>query len=353
MVAEERRVATVFGGSGFIGRYIVKRLAQRGFIVRVGVRDPDRANFLKPMGALGQIVPMAASVREEAAVSALVAGAQVVINCVGILYETGSQTFQALHAEAPGRIGRAAAAAGAKHVVHVSAIGADAASPSVYARTKAEGEAALRAVFPEAVVLRPSIVFGPEDNFFNQFAALAQVLPALPLFGGGTTRFQPVYVGDVADAAMAALDRAEAAGKTYELGGPRVYSFREILEFILRTTGRRRFLLPVPYCGGGAAGASVRTPAQAAADARPAPSSAARQRGLARRTDSRRSRHHTEGGGGDRAHLSCALSPRGAAGAGAGMKGPKRTDRLCVGSPASTECVRTWARPCHEGPKRT
>ncbi|MCS6854892.1 MAG: complex I NDUFA9 subunit family protein [Elioraea sp.] len=250
MVAEERRVATVFGGSGFIGRYIVKRLAQRGFIVRVGVRDPDRANFLKPMGALGQIVPMATSVREEAAVSALVAGAQVVINCVGILYETGSQTFQALHAEAPGRIGRAAAAAGAKYVVHVSAIGADAASPSVYARTKAEGEAALRAVFPEAVVLRPSIVFGPEDNFFNQFAALAQVLPALPLFGGGTTRFQPVYVGDVADAAMAALDRAEAAGKTYELGGPRVYSFREILEFILRTTGRRRFLLPVPYAVG-------------------------------------------------------------------------------------------------------
>lgn len=250
MVAEERKVATVFGGSGFVGRYIVKRLAQRGYIVRVGVRDPDRANFLKPMGNLGQIVPMAASVRDDASVAALVAGAEVVVNCVGILYETGSQTFQALHAEAPGRIGRAAAAAGARHVVHVSAIGADAASPSAYARTKAEGEAALRAAFPQAVVLRPSIVFGPEDDFFNQFAALAQVLPALPLFGGGTTRFQPVYVGDVADAAMAALDRAEAAGNTYELGGPRIYTFREILEFILRTTGRKRFLISIPYSVG-------------------------------------------------------------------------------------------------------
>ncbi|WP_114376856.1 complex I NDUFA9 subunit family protein [Elioraea thermophila] len=250
MVAEERKVATVFGGSGFVGRYIVKRLAQRGYIVRVGVRDPDRANFLKPMGNLGQIVPMAASVRDAAAVAALVAGAEVVVNCVGILYETGSQTFRALHAEAPGRIGRAAATAGAKHVVHVSAIGADPASPSVYARTKAEGEAALRAAYPAAVVLRPSIVFGPEDDFFNQFAALAQVLPALPLFGGGTTRFQPVYVGDVAEAAMAALDRAEAAGNTYELGGPRIYTFREILEFILRTTGRKRFLISIPYSVG-------------------------------------------------------------------------------------------------------
>ena len=247
MVADARKVAIVFGGSGFVGRYIVKRLAQRGYVVRVGVRDPDRATFLKPMGNLGQIVPMAASVRDDASVAALVAGAEVVVNCVGILYETGSQTFQALHAEAPGRIGRAAAAAGVRHVVHVSAIGADATSPSVYARTKAEGEAALRAAFPAAVVLRPSIVFGPEDNFFNQFAALAQVLPALPIFGGGSTRFQPVYVGDVADAAMAALDRAEAAGKTYELGGPKIYTFREILEFILRTTGRKRFLVSIPY----------------------------------------------------------------------------------------------------------
>ncbi len=250
MVADQRKVAMVFGGSGFVGRYMVKRLAQRGYVVRVGVRDPDRATFLKPMGNLGQIVPMAASVRDDASVAALVAGAEVVVNCVGILYETGSQTFQALHAEAPGRIGRAAAAAGVRHVVHVSAIGADAASPSVYARTKAEGEAALRAAFPAAVVLRPSIVFGPEDNFFNQFAALAQVLPALPVFGGGRTRFQPVYVGDVADAAMAALDRAEAAGKTYELGGPKIYTFREILEFILRTTGRKRFLVSIPYSVG-------------------------------------------------------------------------------------------------------
>jgi len=250
MALEERKVAAVFGGSGFVGRYIVKRLAGRGYIVRVGVRDPERANVLKPMGALGQIVPIATNVRDEASVSALVAGAEVVVNCVGILYETGSQTFQALHAEAPGRIGRAAAAAGTARVVHISAIGADPASPSLYARTKAEGEAALHAAFPKAVVLRPSIVFGPEDDFFNQFAALARILPALPLFGGGGTRFQPVYVGDVADAAMAALDRTDAAGRTYELGGPKIYTFREILEFILKTTGRRRLLLSIPYAVG-------------------------------------------------------------------------------------------------------
>ncbi len=250
MQADERKVATVFGGSGFIGRYIVKRLAERGYRVRVAVRDPEGALFLKPMGALGQIVPMAASVRDEASVAAMVDGAEVVVNSVGILYETGAQRFQALHAEAPGRIGRAAAAAGVRAVVHLSAIGADPASPSVYARTKGEGEAAVRQAFPKVTILRPSIVFGPEDGFFNRFAALAQFLPALPLYGGGTTRFQPVYVGDVADAAMAAIERPEPAGRTYELGGPRIYTFRELLTYILETTGRKRLLLSIPFSVG-------------------------------------------------------------------------------------------------------
>lgn len=250
MQAGGRKVATVFGGSGFIGRYVVKRLAERGHIVRVAVRDPEAALFLKPMGAPGQIVPVGVSVTDDAGVAAVVSGAEIVVNLVGILHETRKATFKAIQGEAPGRIGRAAAAAGARAVVQLSAIGADAASPSAYARTKAEGEQAVREAFPEATVLRPSIVFGPEDGFFNRFAALAQFVPALPLYGGGETKFQPVYVGDVADAVMAALDRADAAGRTYELGGPRVYSFRDLLQYILTVTGRRRLLLPLPWSVG-------------------------------------------------------------------------------------------------------
>jgi NADH dehydrogenase len=250
MQAGGRKVATVFGGSGFIGRYVVKRLAERGHVVRVAVRDPEAALFLKPMGVPGQIVPVGVSVTDDAGVAAVVSGAEVVVNLVGILHETRTATFKAIQGEAPGRIGRAAAAAGARAVVHLSAIGADPASPSAYARSKAEGEEAVRAAFPGATILRPSIVFGPEDGFFNRFAALAQFLPALPLYGGGETRFQPVHVGDVADAVMAALDRPEAAGRTYELGGPRVYRFRELLAYILEVTGRRRLLLPLPWSVG-------------------------------------------------------------------------------------------------------
>jgi NADH dehydrogenase len=250
MQAGGRKVATVFGGSGFIGRYVVKRLAERDYIVRVAVRDPEAALFLKPMGVPGQIVPVGVSVTDDAGVAAAAAGAEVVVNLVGILHETRKATFTAIQAQAPGRIGRAAAAAGVRAVVHLSAIGADPASPSAYARTKAEGELALREAFPAATVLRPSIVFGPEDGFFNRFAALAQFIPALPLYGGGQTKFQPVYVGDVADAVMAALSRADAAGRTYELGGPRVYTFRELLAYILRVTGRRRLLLPLPWSVG-------------------------------------------------------------------------------------------------------
>lgn len=250
MQAGGRKVATVFGGSGFIGRYVVKRLAERDYIVRVAVRDAEAALFLKPMGVPGQIVPVGVSVTDEAGVAAVVSGAEVVINLVGILHETRKTTFKAIQGEAPGRIGRAAAASGARAVVQISAIGADPASPSAYARTKAEGEQAAREAFPAATVLRPSIVFGPEDGFFNRFAALAQFVPALPLYGGGETKFQPVYVGDVADAVMAALDRTDAAGRTYELGGPRVYSFRDLLQYILTVTGRRRLLLPLPWSVG-------------------------------------------------------------------------------------------------------
>jgi NADH dehydrogenase len=250
MQADGRKVATVFGGSGFIGRYVVKRLAERDYIVRVAVRDPEAALFLKPMGVPGQIVPLGVSVTDDAGVAAAVAGAEVVVNLVGILHETRKATFKAVQGEAPGRIGRAAAASGARAVVQLSAIGADPASPSAYARSKAEGEQAVRAAFPAATVLRPSIVFGPEDAFFNRFAALARFVPALPLYGGGETKFQPVHVGDVADAVMAALDRPEAAGRTYELGGPRVYSFRELLAYILTVTGRSRLLMPLPWSVG-------------------------------------------------------------------------------------------------------
>jgi NADH dehydrogenase len=169
---------------------------------------------------------------------------------VGILFESGASKFSAVQAEAPGTIAKAASAAGAGRLVHLSAIGADAASPSVYARTKAAGEAAVAAAFADAAILRPSIVFGPEDGFFNRFGALARVLPALPVYGGGTTRFQPVYVGDVADAVMAALDREEAKGRTYELGGPRIYTFRALMDYVIAETGRRRLVLDLPYSVG-------------------------------------------------------------------------------------------------------
>lgn len=237
---------TVFGASGFVGRHLVKRLAADGVRIVAAVRDPEAAAFLKPMGDVGQIVPVACDVRDEALVARALAGSDAAVNLVGILYESGRNRFDAIHGEAPGIIARTAAAAGLRGLVHVSAIGADEGSDSAYARSKAAGEAALRAAFPDAVILRPSIVFGPEDDFFNRFAALARLTPFLPLFGGGRTRFQPVYVCDVAEAAARALVRADARGRTYELGGPRVATFRELMEEILKVTGRRRDLLSLP-----------------------------------------------------------------------------------------------------------
>ncbi len=239
-----RNVATVFGGSGFIGRYVVKRLAYKGFVVRVAVRDPEAALFLKTAGAVGQIVPLFASVENEGTVHRAVEGAGVVVNLAGILAEGRKGDFQRVHAEGAGRVARLAAAAGADRLVHMSAIGADPASPSLYGSSKAAGEQAVRAAFPAATILRPSIVFGPEDSFFNRFAALARLSPVMPVISGAT-KLQPVYVGDVADAVMAAL-APTAAGGLYELGGPRVWSFRELLAYILKEIERPRLLLDVP-----------------------------------------------------------------------------------------------------------
>jgi len=239
-----RSVATVFGGSGFIGRYVVKRLAAQGHIVRVAVRDPEAALFLKPMGAVGQIVPLYAPIQNEAAVHRAVDGADLVVNLVGILAERRVGDFQAIHAEGAGRVARLATATGAARLVQMSAIGADPTSPSRYASSKAAGEQAVRAAFPAATILRPSVVFGPEDALFNRFATMAQLLWVMPVIAGAT-RFQPVYVGDVADAVMAGL-RADAPGATFELGGPRVLTMRELLVYVLAETGRHRPLVPVP-----------------------------------------------------------------------------------------------------------
>jgi uncharacterized protein YbjT (DUF2867 family) len=240
-----RSVATVFGGSGFIGRYVVKRLAAAGYLVRVAVRDTEAAQFLKPMGTVGQVVLLHASVTDAAAVARAVQGASVVVNLVGILAERRSGDFQRIQAEGAGLVAQAAAAAGVARLVHLSAIGADPASPSLYARSKAAGEAAVRAAFPQATILRPSVVFGPEDQFFNRFAALAKMLWVMPVISGAT-KFQPVYVADVADAVMAALRLPQAVGKTYELGGPQTWSMRELLSWILLQVQRRRPLVNVP-----------------------------------------------------------------------------------------------------------
>ena len=241
------RVATVFGGAGFIGRHLVRQLAQRDWRVRVASRNPKRALFLKPSGAVGQIAPIYANIHDDASVAAAVRDSDYVINLIGILYESGRETFQAVHADAAGRIAQAARDAGAQRFIQVSAIGASDQSEARYAQTKAAGEAAVLDAFPEASILRPSVIFGPEDNFFNQFGEMARMSPFLPLIGGGRTRFQPVYVGDVADAVMACLDDPATKGRVYELGGPQVYSFKEILQIVMRETRRRRLLLTLPW----------------------------------------------------------------------------------------------------------
>ncbi len=242
-----RRVAIV-GASGFIGRYVVKRLASRGAVVLALVRDVDRANFLRTMGDVGQVALVRAGLGDEAILAAALTECDSVVNLAGILHESGGgRRFDKVHRDGPALLARLASAAGVRHFVHISAIGADPASPSAYARTKGEGEGAVRAAFPGAVILRPSVVFGPEDEFFNRFAAMAQIAPALPLIGGGATRFQPVYVGDVADAGVKALGDPAAAGKTYELGGPKTYAFRELMELMLATINRKKRLVTLPF----------------------------------------------------------------------------------------------------------
>lgn len=261
-----RRVVTVFGGSGFIGRQVVKRLAAQGWIVRAAVRDPVGAGFLKPMGEPGQVNPVAANVADMASVRAAVAGADAVINLVGILFEKGRARFDTIHHQGAANVAQAARDAGVARLVHMSALGVDKNSASAYARSKAQGEEAVQAAFPGATIIRPSVVFGPDDDFFNRFAKLARVSPVLPVFtgdgfkpihtengygmdwfGSGGPTFQPVYVGDVAEAIVRALSEPKAAGKVYELGGPRRYTLKEVLELILAVTGRKVPLAPLPF----------------------------------------------------------------------------------------------------------
>lgn len=245
-VLEPGRLVTVFGGSGFVGRHVVRALARDGWRVRVACRRPDLAFYLQPLGNVGQIFPIQANLRHPQSVAAALRGSEAVVNLVGILAQGGKQKFSALHVEGAKAVAAAAAAAGVERLVHISALGADAGSTSIYARTKAEGEAAVRGAFPSAVILRPSVIFGPEDDFFNRFAAMARILPVVPVIGGNT-RFQPVYVGDVAQAATLAVDGRATAGATYELGGPEVKTFRELVQYVLEVTERDRTILPLSF----------------------------------------------------------------------------------------------------------
>jgi NADH dehydrogenase len=241
------KLVTVFGGSGFIGRYVAHALAKRGHRIRVAVRRPDLAGHLQPLGTVGQIKAIQANLRYRWSVDRAVAGADAVVNLVGILAQSGQQTFDAVQAFGPRAVGEAARAAGIGNVVHLSAIGADVNSTIGYIRSKGEGEAGIRAAVPGTVIFRPSIAFGPEDDFFNRFAAMARFSPVLPLIGGGATRFQPVFAGDIAEAVGLAVDGDAGRGTTFELGGPEVLTFRECLERVLAVTNRRRMLLSLPW----------------------------------------------------------------------------------------------------------
>jgi uncharacterized protein YbjT (DUF2867 family) len=246
MASNTDTLVTVFGGSGFLGRNVVRALAKRDYRIRVAVRRPELAGHLQPLGKVGQIHAVQANLRYPASVEAAMRDSHVAINLCGILAESGAQTFDAVQGIGAGNVAKTAAAVGAR-MVHISAIGADANSPSRYARAKAAGEQAVLAATPDATILRPSVVFGTEDQFTNRFAALARMSPALPLIGGGLTKMQPVYVGDVATAVADAVDGKTKAGATYELGGPEVLDMREIMEIILATIDRRRMLVSLPF----------------------------------------------------------------------------------------------------------
>jgi NADH dehydrogenase len=243
---KQHRVA-ILGGAGFIGRYVVKRLAERGDVLTVGGRNAAQAKFLKLKGDVGQVGLVNISIDSEALLPAFVAGNNAVINCVGILRESGRRRFDVIHHTTPARLARLAREHGVERFVHISSLAAEPRSTSSYARSKAAGEQAIRDAVPTATILRPSIVFGPEDRFFNRFAEMAMFSPALPLIGGGDTRFQPVYVGDVADAVVRCIDDPATAGRTYELGGPKVHTFRALLELLLTEIRRHRLLLDIPF----------------------------------------------------------------------------------------------------------
>ena len=239
------RLVTIYGGSGFVGRYIARRMAKEGWRVRVAVRRPNEAIFVRPYGVVGQVEPVFCNIRDDASVRAAMTGADAVVNCVGILNELGRNRFDAVQAEGAGRIARIAAETGVRNLVHVSAIGADAGSASAYARSKAAGEAAVTAAFPDAVILRPSIIFGTEDQFFNRFAAMTRLGPVLPVVGADT-RFQPVWVDDVAQAAVLGATGKAAPG-IYELGGPEVETFRQLMQRMLGVINRRKLIVNVPF----------------------------------------------------------------------------------------------------------
>ncbi len=245
--ANSDKLITIVGGSGFLGRHLVRSLAKRGYRVRVACRRPDLAGQVTTQGAPGQIVPVQANIRFPASVVAACEGAYAVINLCAVLYNSGAQNFDTLHVAGAETVAKSAKTVKAQLLIQVSAIGADVNAVSAYARTKGQGEAKATAAFPGAMIIRPSIIFGPEDNFFNQFAAMARFAPALPLIGGGKTIFQPVFVGDVAEAIAILVDRGQATGKVYELGGPEKLSFKDILKYILVTTQRKRLLVPLPF----------------------------------------------------------------------------------------------------------
>jgi NADH dehydrogenase len=239
-------LVTIYGGSGFLGRHLVRALAKRHYRIRVAVRRPELANHLQPLGRVGQIHAVQTNLRNAASVEAAARGAHAVVNLVGILFERGRQKFDSVHSGGAELVAQAAAAQGAS-LVHVSAIGADENAPSHYGRSKAEAEKRVLAAQPQAVIARPSIMFGPEDDFFNRFASMARMSPFLPLVGGGATRFQPVFVGDVATAIADAVDGKLRGGAVYEFGGPEVKTFKQLMQFVLATTERKRILLPIPF----------------------------------------------------------------------------------------------------------
>lgn len=244
---DDQGLATVFGGSGFVGRYAVAALAKHGWRVRAAERRPDLAGFLQPAGRVGQVAAVQANLRYPDSVAPALQGAKAAVNCVGVLASSGRQSFRAIHVEGARAIAKAAREAGVERLVHISTIGADPKAGARYARSKGEGEAAVLEEFPGAIILRPSIVFGPEDEFFNRFAAMARMSPVLPLIGGGRTRFQPVFVGDVGAAVAACLMGAGKPGTVYELGGPEVRTFRELLDLTQQWSDRHRAYLPLPF----------------------------------------------------------------------------------------------------------